>query len=728
MTPLVTGAHDAMSDERPTPNTSNSDANATSVGGNVTTGRDFVGRDLTVHGDQVQGDKITAGDRGVAAKQIVSSTLVTGDYATINYPRIDLTDVRNQRNHATMRQLVRKFWIDGVLKSSLYNEVLIRLNLTEQPKAVDNRPWDLILQQPGKPNYEIPPGTPIIDVFDQMNQRLLILGEPGSGKTTMLLELADALLKRAETDPTHPTLVVFNLSSWAEQRQPLAEWIVDELRTKYNIPRKVAQRWVEDDELLLLLDGLDEVQQDYRNACIVAINSFRQEHLVPIAVCSRVNEYEDLAVQLKLQGAVLVQPLTLAQIEEYLGKVGAERSALRLVLQRETELRKMATSPLLLSIMVIAYHDLQVEDIRLNDSTHGWRQDVLNTYVKRMFFHRGYRHSYPIQKTIRWLAWLAANIFQFNRTVFLIEQLQPYWLRVGSLDWVYRLTAGLSIGLSLGLTVGLIAGLIAGLTAGLIAGLTAGLITGLITGLTVKVKKIVLVEQLEFSKKALIAGLVIGLSGWLITWFSNWHIILILILLTAILRKLFSNTQKLSELSETTQREQFPRRAKVNMSIILFFYFTVWLVDLVAPTESDFDEDLSKPLQTTYPNQGIGQPIRNLFMFLLISGTTPAFISWLVNNEPDSIIVGLSIGLSVGVFRFGGVACIKHFILRTLLWRHNYAPLNYTRFLDYCHARLFLRKVGGGYIFIHRTLLEHFASLTDDDIKRLAAEVEASRS
>mgnify|MGYP000857522937 CR=1 FL=1 len=112
-----------MSDELPTPDTSNRDTNTTSLGGNVTTGRDFVGRDLTVHGDQVEGDKvagdkISADDRGVAAKQIVGSTLITGDNNTINYPRLDLTDARNQRNHATMRQLVRKFWIDGVLKSS----------------------------------------------------------------------------------------------------------------------------------------------------------------------------------------------------------------------------------------------------------------------------------------------------------------------------------------------------------------------------------------------------------------------------------------------------------------------------------------------------------------------------------------------------------------------------------------------------------------------------------
>ncbi len=36
----------------------------------------------------------------------------------------------------------------------------------------------------------------------------------------------------------------------------------------------------------------------------------------------------------------------------------------------------------------------------------------------------------------------------------------------------------------------------------------------------------------------------------------------------------------------------------------------------------------------------------------------------------------------------------------------------YARFLDYCHERILLRKVGGGYIFVHRLLQEYFARST----------------
>lgn len=54
---------------------------------------------------------------------------------------------------------------------------------------------------------------------------------------------------------------------------------------------------------------------------------------------------------------------------------------------------------------------------------------------------------------------------------------------------------------------------------------------------------------------------------------------------------------------------------------------------------------------------------------------------------------------------------IQHFTLRLILCLQGYTPWNYARFLDYATERVFLIKVGGGYIFIHRTLQEHFAQM-----------------
>jgi len=39
------------------------------------------------------------------------------------------------------------------------------------------------------------------------------------------------------------------------------------------------------------------------------------------------------------------------------------------------------------------------------------------------------------------------------------------------------------------------------------------------------------------------------------------------------------------------------------------------------------------------------------------------------------------------------------------------APWRYVNFLDDAKDRLFLRRTGNGYIFVHRLLLEHIAEL-----------------
>src|ERR1700751_237185 len=67
-------------------------------------------------------------------------------------------------------------------------------------------------------------------------------------------------------------------------------------------------------------------------------------------------------------------------------------------------------------------------------------------------------------------------------------------------------------------------------------------------------------------------------------------------------------------------------------------------------------------------------------------------------------------GLIVGLNR-GGSAVIKHYALRLVLWRKGYTPFRFIKFLDHCAKLIFLKKVGGGYIFIHRMLLEYFAEL-----------------
>src|SRR5262249_8835478 len=158
--------------------------------------------------------------------------------------------------------------------------------------------------------------------------------------TTLLLELARTLLERAEQDERLPMPIVFNLSSWAGERQPLHVWLGEELWMKYQIPYKIGQDWVEADQVLPLLDGLDEVAKDVRSACVEQINDYYQTRLErgssPIVVCCRSEEYAALSTRVMLQHAVSVLPLTAEQINTYLEQAGEQVKGLRQALEEDT--------------------------------------------------------------------------------------------------------------------------------------------------------------------------------------------------------------------------------------------------------------------------------------------------------------------------------------------------------------------------------------------------------
>lgn len=338
-------------------------------------------------------------------------------------------DAQDKRNRSRMLEKVKAFWIENILKNSLYGGALIELGMEYRPDAVEN-PWEMVLQQQDRRNHI---DTKITDVFDRVGSELLILGAPGSGKTTMLLELARNLIIRAEQDNEQPIPVVFNLTSWTEKRGSISEWLVDELNSpRYKIDRELGKKWVATDQVLLLLDGLDEVKQDYRQECIDAINSFRQEQnhgLAKIAICSRTADYEALISRLNLQNAVTLQPLTIQQVETYLASTGGELAAVQTLLQHDVTLRELVTSPLMLSIITMSYRGLTVDELSIDSASSEERyRHLFDTYVQRMFERRGISTHYSMEHTIHWLSFLSYEMSIHGITEFLIEKLKLNWL------------------------------------------------------------------------------------------------------------------------------------------------------------------------------------------------------------------------------------------------------------------------------------------------------------
>ncbi|HEY9607980.1 NACHT domain-containing protein [Allocoleopsis sp.] len=436
-------------------------------------------------------DSQIGGQAGHDLTQNHGSGAIYKDVTIYNYsdrpqPKKTWLSRQEYRNRQILLNKVKNYWVEGVLANSLHNRVLIELGLEERPNAVTH-PWNLVDEEQ-KP---LPQGTKAINLFDKLGdgRTLLILGEPGSGKTTTLLELTSDLITRAEQDTDRLIPVVLNLSSWAGRRQTIANWLVEELNTKYQVPQKVGQSWVKKQQLLLLFDGLDEVQAGYREACIAAVNAFHQEYNPEIVVCCRIKDYQILSNRLNFQRAVCLKSLTLGQVRHYLDRVGSELAGLRELLEENTALQELSQSPLMLNIMALAYQGVAAKDMPQTGLVYEYRQQLFKDYIKRMFQRRRTIQQYNQAQVMRWLIWLAQRMVKEFQTVFLIERMQPNWLSNNYQKITYQngnivisaimgsLITGLLIGLSIGIISGFIIGLLTGLSIGIISGFIIGLLT-----------------------------------------------------------------------------------------------------------------------------------------------------------------------------------------------------------------------------------------------------------
>lgn len=589
-----------------------------------------------------------------------------------------------------MLRRVKTVWLDGVLEESLHGGEIIDLGFAYRPAALGNSgvpSW----QQAPEYDYLLPVGTRIEDVFAAADRVLLVLGEPGAGKTTMLLQLVSHLMAQAEADETCPMPTVFSLATYTNGRT-LSQWLVEQLAGNYEVPRKLGEQWIDAGQFIPLLDGLDEVDPAHRPACAEAINEFRARHPgVPLLVTARNRDYQALATRLHMDKAIILQPLTLEQIDTYLQRRGNKLDGLRASLAADRTLQELAQTPLMLSIMTLAAN--RPPESGAADLGDGLlsRQHLFDVYVERMARYRGKNMSYSPSDTISWLSWLAKQQTRAMKPTFFLEDMQPSWLpddagrgfiRQMRLS-VFGILAGAAVpGALLLLLYNRWGAAGALLLVGLFAAAVPAITGRFLVRGRLPFKRIETVESLGWSwpwaALGFGTGAAVGLGlGALVAWLDRWT------------------------------STPWPALLSVAGGVLMMVENALLRSDL--------------RLRTT-PGQGVDQSRRNGLMVAglviattLILGAVAVAVAAAVTSRQAFIpaaawLLWLALFLGAGCgLSFGFLAWLQHWRLRSILHDRGDFPDDATAFLNLAAERNLLRKVGGGYTFVHALLLDYFS-------------------
>ena len=440
-----------------------------------------------------------------------------------------------------------------------------------------------------------------------------------------------------------------------------------------------------------------------------AINNFRQAHgFLPLVVTSRTADYKALAEPLRLQGAILVQPLNREQVNAYLADLGSAGEPVARALQEDSSLEEVLDSPLMLFVVTVAYAGQASTPLPAHSPVTERRDHLLGSYVVKMLGRRAADKRYSPENTVCWLGWLAHQMANHGQTVFYLEQLQRDWLSQKQ-RWAIRVSTVLMSGAVTGVVGGLFAGvfswLILGLllalngpvrilAAGLVLGLVIGGVVGLVTGLVSLSREIVCVETVRWS--------------WSSCWRARSSILVVALVVGSVFGPFIVLLGSLT--GELDEGVLFALFAGLFGGLLYGLFAGLFAGLIRGLTFSQIET-------RTLPNEGIYRSARNALTVGLICGLICGLVVVLVvvpfvelgDSLAGGLVVGLVFGL-VGGLVGGGEACLKHVVLRLWLIHNGSTPWNYVRFLDYAAERILLRKVGGGYVFLHRMLLEYFAA------------------
>ena len=152
--------------------------------------------------------------------------------------------------------------------------------------------------------------------------RLVVLGDPGAGKTVLALELLIRLLEVHQQHRNRPVPVLVSAAAY-DTGLAWEDWLAGHLALRFSIDAGVAARLVRDGRILPIVDGLDEMDlagdPQRAHVLVTALNAWmRGRERAPVVVTCRRADYQALRREIDRATHVEMIPLTGNEAADYL--------------------------------------------------------------------------------------------------------------------------------------------------------------------------------------------------------------------------------------------------------------------------------------------------------------------------------------------------------------------------------------------------------------------------
>ena len=288
-------------------------------------------------------------------------------------------------------------------------------------------------------------GSGLADVLAQVpTGRLVVLGDPGSGKTVLLLRLVLDLLGRRRSGDPVPVLV--SAASWDPAVSGPYGWLAGQLALSYpslagtSEPGSVSRRFrmlIDSGLIVPVLDGLDEIPYPARVSAVAELNAAMRPGDRLVAACRRSDFLTAVApphkLRVPLSGAagIELRPLDSGTVTSYLYADAARdqdspwHSALA-GLAADAPLAAALSSPLLLTLARVIYNTRPGEsggpapdpaELRSLPDRAAIEDRLLSAFVKAAYRNPDTgplasrrARPWPTDRARQWLSFLAGHL------------------------------------------------------------------------------------------------------------------------------------------------------------------------------------------------------------------------------------------------------------------------------------------------------------------------------